>query len=70
MTHRHRDGTPKIVTAGDLPLTALGAVDTVITELAILDFVDVELTLVEIMPGPSLEENRASTSAESATDPG
>lgn len=63
MTHRHKDGSPKIVPRCDLPLTALGAVDTVITELAVFEFVAGELTLVEIMPGTSLEEVRAHTGA-------
>jgi 3-oxoacid CoA-transferase len=40
MNHSHKDGSPKIVPQCDLPLTALGAVDTVITELAVFEFVD------------------------------
>jgi len=63
MNHSHKDGSPKIVPKCDLPLTALGAVDTVITELAVFEFVDNALTLVEVMPGSSLEQIRANTSA-------
>ena len=63
MTHRHKDGSPKIVPACDLPLTALGAVNTVITDLAVFRFVDGELTLIEIMPGSSLEEVQTHTGA-------
>jgi 3-oxoacid CoA-transferase len=63
MNHRHKDGSPKIVPECDLPLTALGAVNTVITELAVFEYIDGHLTLVEIMPGSSLEEVRARTRA-------
>ena len=63
MNHSHKDGSPKIVPKCDLPLTALGAVDTVITELAVFEFVDNALSLVEVMPGSSLEQIRANTSA-------
>lgn len=63
MFHRHKDGSPKIVPECDLPLTALGAVDTVITDLAVFEFIDGKLTLVEIMPDSSLDEITASTSA-------
>ncbi|GMR09242.1 MAG: 3-oxoacid CoA-transferase subunit B [Anaerolineae bacterium] len=63
MTHRKKDGSPKIVPECDLPLTALGAVNTVITELAVFEFVGQELNLLEIMPNSSLEEIRAVTSA-------
>jgi 3-oxoacid CoA-transferase len=68
MTHRHTDGSPKIVQECDLPLTALGAVNTVITEMAVFEFVDGELTLIEIMPGSSLEEVQAHTGAKFKTD--
>ena len=63
MNHSHKDGSPKIVPKCDLPLTAPGAVNTVITELAVFEFVNGDLTLVEIMPGSTLEEVRAHTSA-------
>ncbi|MFQ5922313.1 MAG: 3-oxoacid CoA-transferase [Anaerolineales bacterium] len=63
MVHLHKDGSPKIVPECDLPLTALGAVNTVITDLAVFEFANGELTLIEIMPGSSLEELQAYTSA-------
>jgi 3-oxoacid CoA-transferase len=63
MTHTNPDGTPKLVAACDLPLTARNAVDMVITELAVFSFDPGELTLIELMPGASLEQVRASTSA-------
>jgi 3-oxoacid CoA-transferase len=63
MTHRDKDGSPKIVPECSLPLTARGAVDTVITELAVFRFRDGQLTLTEIMPGATLEEIEAYTAA-------
>ncbi len=63
MTHTIPDGRPKIVPACTLPLTAVRAVDVVITELAVFVFEQGRLTLIEIMPGSSLEEVRAKTSA-------
>jgi 3-oxoacid CoA-transferase len=63
MTHTNPDGSPKLVRECDLPLTARNAVDLVITELAVFCFDPGELTLVELLPGASLEQVRASTSA-------
>ncbi|RIH83013.1 3-oxoacid CoA-transferase [Calidithermus roseus] len=63
MTHTNPDGSAKIVPECDLPLTAVGAVDLVITELAVFGYPGGRLTLLELMPGASLEEVRAKTSA-------
>jgi 3-oxoacid CoA-transferase len=63
MTHTNPDGSPKIVPECTLPLTAVGAVDLVITELAVFGYPDGRLTLLELMPGVTLEEVRAKTSA-------
>ena len=63
MTHTNRDGQSKIVPQVTLPLTARAAVDTVITDLAVFQFLDGRLTLTELMPGAALEQIRSSTSA-------
>ncbi len=63
MTHTNRDGSPKIVPACTLPLTAMGAVELVITDLAVFRFVEGRLTLLELMPGATLDEVRAKTGA-------
>jgi 3-oxoacid CoA-transferase len=63
MTHTTDDGQPKIVPECTLPLTARGAVDMVITEWAVFEFRDGRLTLIELMPGATLEQVRAGTSA-------
>lgn len=63
LTHADPDGTSKIVPECTLPLTAIGVVDVVITELAVFKYLEGQLTLVELMPGASLEEVRAKTEA-------
>jgi 3-oxoacid CoA-transferase len=63
MTHSNPDGSSKIVPKCVLPLTASAVVDLVITDLAVFSFMDGQLTLIEIMPGSSLEEVRAKTTA-------
>ncbi|HKO76262.1 MAG TPA: 3-oxoacid CoA-transferase [Flavobacterium sp.] len=63
MTHSNPDGSSKIVPKCVLPLTASAVVDLVITDLAVFSFADGQLTLIEVMPGSSLEEVRAKTSA-------
>ncbi|MDE0143144.1 MAG: 3-oxoacid CoA-transferase [Caldilineaceae bacterium] len=63
MTHTSREGSSKIVRDCTLPLTALGAVDVVITDLAVFRFCDGRLTLTETVDGVSLDEVRAKTEA-------
>lgn len=66
MMHTERDGDAKVVPACTLPLTALKAVDMVITDKAVFEFIDGQLTLTEVMPGATLEEVRATTTAKFA----
>ncbi|GAB4005324.1 3-oxoacid CoA-transferase subunit B [Spirosoma migulaei] len=63
MTHINPDGSSKIVPECTLPLTATGVVDMVITDLAVFAYPDGKLTLLELMPGATLEEVQAKTSA-------
>ena len=63
MSHTNSDGSSKIVPMCTLPLTAMKAVDMVITELAVFRFNGGKLTLIELMPGATLEEVRAKTTA-------
>jgi len=63
MTHVNPDGTSKIVPTCNLPLTASGVVDMVITDLAVFNYEDGKLILTELMPGATLEEVTAKTSA-------
>ncbi len=64
MTHTAPNGQSKIVPQCSLPLTAKGVVDMIITDLAVFEFVDGRLTLIELMPGAALEQVRDATSAE------
>ncbi len=61
MTHTDDDGNPKLVPACTLPLTALGRVDTVITDLAAFRFVEGRLRLLDLLPGARLDQVRAKT---------
>lgn len=63
MTHTNSDGSAKIVPACALPLTAMHAVAVVITDLAVFAYPNGKLTLIELMPGATLEEVRSKTSA-------
>jgi 3-oxoacid CoA-transferase B subunit len=62
-THTTRDGKPKILEYCDLPLTAKGCVDTIITELAVMDVVEEGLLLREIAAETELETVLAQTGA-------
>lgn len=63
LTHTDKHGRSKIVPACQLPITAMQAVDLIITDLAVFRFIDGQLTLIDIMPGSSLEEIREKTAA-------
>ena len=63
MTHCSKDGESKLVKQCDLPLTASGVVDVVITDLGVFHFVEGEMLLVKLMPGVSLDEVAARTQA-------
>ncbi len=63
LMHADPDGTSKIVPRCTLPLTAIEAVDVVITDLAVFVYDDGKLILTELMPGASLEEVRSKTKA-------
>jgi 3-oxoacid CoA-transferase len=64
MTHTNNDGSSKIVSKCKLPLTAIKAVDMIITDLAVFKFINNDLTLIELMPGSTVEEVTAKTNAE------
>ena len=64
MSHTDRRGTSKVVRQCDLPLTAKGVVDVLITDLAVFRFVDRRMKLVKPMPGVSESQVAAATEAE------
>lgn len=63
LTHTNPDGSSKVVPACTLPLTASGVVDMIITDLAVFDYSAGQLTLLEVMPGATLDDVRSKTSA-------
>ncbi|MBI2371134.1 MAG: 3-oxoacid CoA-transferase subunit B [Deltaproteobacteria bacterium] len=61
MGHTTRDGAPKIVKRCTYPLTAVGAVKKIFTNLAVIEVGPAGLVLLEVAPGVTPEQVAAAT---------
>jgi 3-oxoacid CoA-transferase subunit B len=61
MMHTNRAGESKLLTSCSLPLTGVGCVKKIVTNLAVLEIVKGGFKLLERAPGVSVEEIKAAT---------
>jgi len=61
MEHTTREGKPKILKKCTLPLTGVGVVNTIITELAVMDVTPQGLLLKELGPGATVDTVQKAT---------
>ena len=64
MDHVNKHGDPKIKKECELPLTGAQVVSRLITDLAVFDFEDGVMKLVELQEGVTLEEVKVKTEAD------
>jgi len=70
MEHISETGEMKVKKICDYPLTALGVVSKIITDLAVIDVTPDGLVLKEVAPGWTVEEVQGLTEAKLIIDPG
>ena len=64
MDHNAKDGSAKLLKECTLPLTGVGVVDRLITDLGVFDINNGKLELVELAPEVTVEEVKKKTEAE------
>lgn len=63
MEHTTKDGAPKILKNCTLPLTAVNAVDYIVTELGVMEMTKEGIVLKELAPGVTVEDIQSKTEA-------
>ena len=63
MTHNSKSGDPKVLDSCTLPLTGVGVVDLIITDLGVFEVTEDGLELIEIAPDTKVADVRARTEA-------
>ena len=61
MTHTTKSGAPKIVDEITYPATAIGAVNSIYTDLAVMDIADGAVIVRDMVDGLSFDELQAKT---------
>ena len=70
MEHTTREGEPKILTKCTLPLTGVGVVNTIVTDMAVIQVTPKGLLLEETAPGLTAEDVQRATDARLIVSPG
>jgi 3-oxoacid CoA-transferase subunit B len=70
MEHTTKDGQPKILKKCTLPLTGVQVVNTIVTEMAVIQVTAAGLVLEEIAPGITADDVRRATEAALSMSPG
>jgi len=63
MEHNAKDGTAKLVKECNLPMTGIGVVDLIITDLGVFEITPTGMQLIELATGVTVEEITAKTEA-------
>jgi 3-oxoacid CoA-transferase subunit B len=63
MEHNAKDGAAKLMRECTLPMTGVGVVDLIITDLGVFEIIDGQMHLIELADGVTVEEITSKTEA-------